>query len=245
MEIVICESTEEAARRAARAVVDALAVRPQAVLALPTGNTPRPVYAELVRLHAAGGVSFARATVFNLDEYLGLPAGHPASFRRFLSEALLQHVDLPAQRAHAPSATEANLDVAAAAYERAIAEAEGIDLALLGIGRNGHIAFNEPGAPFDSRTRVVTLSDATRAANQPAFGAEPVPKQAITVGIATLLEARRCVLLATGAAKAEAVAQAFEGVVSEQVPASALRGHPNLLAVLDRAAASRLTRSPG
>jgi glucosamine-6-phosphate deaminase len=244
MEIVICESTEEAARRAAQAVVDALAVRPESVLALPTGNTPRPVYAELVRLHAAGEVSFAGATVFNLDEYVGLPAGHPASFRRFLSEALLQHVDLPAQCAHAPSITGADLDAAAAAYERAIADAGGIDLALLGIGRNGHIAFNEPGAPFDSRTRVVTLSEATRVANQPAFGAAPVPKQAITVGIATLLEARQCVLLATGAAKAEAVAQAFEGVVSAQVPASALRGHPNLLAVLDRAAASRLTRSP-
>ena len=210
-------------------------------LALPTGNTPRPVYAELVRLHAAGEVSFARATVFNLDEYVGLPLGHPASFRRFLSEALLEHVDLPPERAHAPSATETDLDAAAAAYERAIADAGGIDLALLGIGRNGHIAFNEPGAAFDSRTRVVTLSEATRGANASAFGAAPVPRQAITVGIATLLEARRCVLLATGAAKAEAVEQAFEGSVSEQVPASALRRHPNLTAVLDRAAASRLT----
>jgi glucosamine-6-phosphate deaminase len=242
VEIAICPSTEEAARHAARLVRDLLAARPDAVLALPAGNTPRPVYAELARLHAAGEVTFARAAVFNLDEYVGLPAGHRGSFRRFIADTLLRNVDLAPGRAHAPDGTAPDLAASAAAYERSIAESGGLDLALLGIGGNGHIAFNEPGTAFESRTRVVALTEETRIANRAAFAPEPVPAQAITVGIGTILAARRCVLLATGAAKAEAVALALEGPVSEAVPASALRRHPDATFILDEPAASRLTR---
>jgi glucosamine-6-phosphate deaminase len=245
VEIVICSSAEEAARYTARLVCEAVAARPDAVLALPAGNTPRPVYAELARLHAAGEVTFGRAAAFNLDEYVGLPGGHRASFRRFVEETLLAYVDLPRARAHAPDGMAGDLAASAAAYERAIAEAGGIDLALLGLGSNGHIAFNEPGTAFDSRTRVVVLSEETRSANRTAFAPEPVPTRALTVGIATILAARRCVLLATGAPKAEAVARALEGTISEAVPASALRRHPDATFVLDEPAASRLTRLAG
>ena len=196
MLLIVLPSPEEVCASAARIVAEVLAAKPDAVLGLPAGNTPRPVYAELARLRRAGGLSFARAQTFNLDEYLGLPPDHPASFRRSMEEAFFRNVDLPPARAHAPDGQAADPAAAAARYEAAIAAAGGFDLVLLGIGANGHIAFNEPGSPFDSRTRVVTLNEETRAANRAAFGAEEVPRRAITIGIGTILASRRCVLLA-------------------------------------------------
>ncbi len=233
-------AAEAACLRAARIVARLLRAKPEAALALPTGSTPRGIYAELVRQHRAEGLSFARATAFNLDEYVGIPPDHPGSFRRALREALYRHVDLPEGHAHAPDGQAPDLPAACAAYEAAIAAAGGLDLALLGLGTDGHIAFNEPTSSLGSRTRLKTLAEETRAANQPAFGAEPVPRHALTMGIATILEARRCLLVAFGAAKAAAVARLVEGPLTALVPASALQLHPHATVIVDEAAAEGL-----
>jgi len=236
----VSPSPEAACLRAARIVARLVRAQPHAVLALPTGTTPRGIYAELVRQHREEGLSFAGVTGFNLDEYVGLTPEHPRSFRRALQEALYQHVDLPAAQAHAPEATAPDLTEAGRRYEDRIAAAGGLDLALLGVGRDGHIAFNEPTSSLGSRTRAKTLADETRAANQPSFGAEPVPRHALTMGIATILSARRCVLVALGAAKADAVARLVEGPLTAMVPASALQLHPHATVIADEAAAARL-----
>jgi glucosamine-6-phosphate deaminase len=240
MEVVILSSPEEVGAMAARVVAGLLARKPDAVLALPTGRTPLPLYAELVRLHRAGQLSFARATTFNLDEYVGLPADHPASFRRYMAEALFGHVDLAPERIHVPDGRAADIPASCAAYEDAIAAAGGLDLALLGLGADGHIAFNEPTSSLASRTRLKTISAATRAANQPAFGDQSVPQHVITVGVATILAARRCVLLATGEKKASALAKTVEGPLTALVPSSALQLHPHATVLCDEAAASAL-----
>jgi glucosamine-6-phosphate deaminase len=240
-DVIVLPTAAAACLRAAEIVVELLTSKPDAVLALPAGNTPRPVYAELVRRHRAAGLSFARATGFSLDEYAGVAGDHRASFRRYLNDELYRHVDLPRERAHAPNANAADLDIACERYERAIAAAGGLDVCLLGIGGNGHVAFNEPGSPFDSRTRVVALADDTRALAAAAFGDEPVPTHALTIGIATILSARRCVLLAYGPTKAGVIAGALQGPATPALPASALQLHPDATVIVDAAAASRLT----
>lgn len=240
MEVIIVPTADAACFRAARIVARLLRAKPEAALALPTGSTPRAIYAELVRQHHDAGLSFARASAFSLDEYVGLRPDHPGSFRRALQEALYRHVDLPPDRAHAPDGQAANLAGACARYEAAIVAAGGLDLALLGLGTDGHIAFNEPTSSFGSRTRLKTLTDETRAANQSGFGAEPVPHHALTVGIATILSARRCLLVAFGAAKAAAVAKMVEGPLAALVPASALQLHPQATVIVDEAAAEGL-----
>jgi glucosamine-6-phosphate deaminase len=245
VKVVVLPSAEEAGLEAARIVAALVRSKPEAVLGLPAGNTPRTVYAELARLHRAEGLSFAGVRAFNLDEYVGLGPEHPASFRRALDDGFYRLVDLPAEQAHAPDGRALDPAAAAVAYEAEIAGAGGVDLVLLGIGGNGHVAFNEPGSPFDTRTRVVALSDATRAANRPAFDPAPVPREAITIGIATILAARRVVLLATGPTKSAAVAQAIEGPITPELPASALQAHGDATFILDGAAASRLTRMHG
>jgi glucosamine-6-phosphate deaminase len=239
--LIVLPSAEAVCRRAADIVAETLAAKPDAVLALPAGNTPRPIYAELVRRHRAGALSFARAAVFTLDEYVGLPADHAASFRRLIRDQLTGHVDLPAARVDGPDGQAVDLAAECARYERAIAGAGGLDLALLGIGGNGHVAFNEPPAPWASRTRVVQLAAATVESAAAGFGAEAVPRQALTMGIATILAARRCVLVATGIGKAAAVARMLAQPPTPELPASALQLHPDATVIVDRAAASRLT----
>jgi glucosamine-6-phosphate deaminase len=240
VEVIVVPTADDACLRAARIVARLLRTKPDTALALPTGSTPRAIYVELVRQHRDEGLSFARATAFSLDEYVGLRPDHPGSFRRALDEALYRHVDLAPERAHAPDGQAADLTAACAGYEAAIAAAGGLDLALLGLGTDGHIAFNEPTSSFGSRTRLKTLADETRAANQAAFGAEPVPHHALTVGIATILSARRCLLVAFGAAKAGAVAKMVEGPLAALVPASALQLHPHATVIVDEAAAEGL-----
>lgn len=240
MEVIVLASPEEVCLRSARIVARLIRTKPEASLGLPTGNTPRGVYAELGRLHRTEGLSFARASAFGLDEYVGIGPDHPGAFRRYLQETLVRQVDLAPERAHFPDGRAADLPAACARYEAEIAAAGGLDLVVLGLGADGHIAFNEPTSSFGSRTRIKTLADETRAANQAAFGAEPVPHHAITVGIATILEARRCLLLAFGAAKATAVAQMVEGPLTSRVPASALQLHPHATVLVDEAAATGL-----
>jgi len=243
MTLVIAPTAEAACAQAAELVTALLAARPAAVLALPVGATPRLVYADLRARHRAGELSFARATAFSLDEYVGVTRDDPRSFHHTLRDQLYDHIDLAAARTHAPDGAAADGDAAAAGYEQAITDAGGLDLALLGIGGNGHIAFNEPGSPFASRTRVVELAPDTRAGAAAGFGgAHAVPTHALTMGIATILGARRCVLLAHGAGKAAIVARALEGAIGPDVPASALRLHADATVILDAAAASRLTQ---
>jgi glucosamine-6-phosphate deaminase len=241
MEVLTLPTAEEACIRAAEVVAQVVRARPDAALALPTGRTPVPIYAELVRRHRAGALTLGSVRAFGLDELWGVAASAAASFRRELDEAFYRHVDIAAANIHALDGAAADAAAEAAAYDAALGQAGGLDLALLGIGGNGHIAFNEPGSPFASRTRLIALAAETREAQRAAFGAAPVPTHALTIGIANILEARRVVLVATGAAKADVIARALEGPATETVPASVLRRHAAATILLDEAAASRLT----
>jgi glucosamine-6-phosphate deaminase len=225
---------------AAEIVAARLRAKPDAVLLLPTGTTPVGMYRRLAELHAEEGLSFARATFFNLDEYLGLAPDHPASYHVYMEENFYERVDADPARVHVPDGSVPDPEAECERYEAAIREAGGVDLCVLGIGRNGHIGFNEPGAPFNSRTRVVRLAESTRRVNAADFEGNRAPERAITVGMATVFEAREVLLLASGANKAGAVAAAVGGDISETVPASMLRRHPNTTFLLDREAASSL-----
>ena len=207
---------------------------------LPTGITPLGMYVRLVEMHRSGGISFAGATFFNLDEYLGLASSHEASYHVYMKEHFYGLIDADPARVFVPDGTAPDPEAECERYEAAITEAGGIDVCVLGIGRNGHIGFNEPGAPFDSRARVVELSESTRKVNAGDFDADRAPERAITVGMATIFESRDVLLLASGTNKAGAVAAAMEGDVSESVPASMLRSHPNASLFLDEDAASDL-----
>ena len=225
---------------AADIVASKLREKPRAVFMVPTGTTPLGMYRGLVERHEREGLSFARATFFNLDEYLGLPRDHPASYHVYMREKFYGLVDVDPGRVHVPDGAAPDPEAECRRYERAIRAAGGVDLCVLGIGRNGHIGFNEPGASFDSRTRVVRLAESTRRVNATDFEGERAPERAISVGMRTISDSREVLLLASGANKAEAVAAAVGGEVSEDVPASALRLHPNVTLLLDRDAASLL-----
>ena len=240
-ELVILPDASAAARNVADRFVAKLRSQPSSVLGLATGRTPEPVYAVLVEAFRQGRIGFASATSFNLDEYVGLSARHPSSFASYMHEHLFARVDLLEAHRHIPRGDATDPEREARRYEAAIAAAGGIDLMLLGIGRNGHIGFNEPGGSFLSRTRAVRLSEATRRANARAFPqGEAPPEHAITMGIATILEAREIVLLATGSAKADAVRAALMEPPAPSCPASALRGHARVTFVCDADAAADL-----
>ena len=216
-----------------------------AVLGLATGSTPQGVYEELVRMHREEGLSFRNAVTFNLDEYWPMRPEGLQSYRRFMQEHLFDHVDIDPANVHIPDGTcpQDGVAAACAAYELAISAAGGIDLQLLGIGRTGHVGFNEPGSPRDSRTRLITLDRVTRMdAASDFFGERNVPRRAITMGVGTILEARRVVLMAFGEHKAAIVREAVEGPVSPSVAASFLQEHPDARFVLDPASAAALTR---
>jgi glucosamine-6-phosphate deaminase len=214
-----------------------------AVLGLATGGTPIPLYQELVRLHREDGLSFRHVTTFNLDEYLGLDRDHPESYWTFMHRNLFDHIDILPENIHIPSGTIAPENVAAhcADYENHILKAGGIDFQILGIGRTGHIGFNEPGTPIDARTQNIHLDEITRQDAAPAFGGiDLVPTEAITMGCGTILDAHRIILMAWGAPKAEIVRQAIEGPVTDQVSASFLQTHRNATFYLDKEAAAKL-----
>jgi glucosamine-6-phosphate deaminase len=187
------------------------------------------MYEELVRAYANRQCDFSRVRTFNLDEFVGLSPEDPQSYRAYMSARLFEQVNLAREHLHFPDTT--------GKYEAEIRNAGGIDLLILGIGANGHIAFNEPGSRFDSRTREVELTEQTRKNAEKSFGGKDVPKRAMTMGIGTILEARRIVLLASGVSKKDVVRRALQGPISEAVPASALQMHPNVIAILDEDAA--------
>jgi glucosamine-6-phosphate deaminase len=245
MEVVIVPTVDDIAAIAADIVVRALAGKPDAVLGLPTGGTPLLTYRELIRRHRAGVVSFARATVFLLDEYVGLPRDHAASYRSVIADSFADHVDLAPSAIHVLDGNAADLPAECVAFEETIADVGGVDLQLLGIGTDGHIAFNEPGSSLGSRTRLKTLTERTRADNARFFAdASLVPRHVLTQGVATILEARHIVVLAAGDAKAVALAQVVEGPLTARIPGSALQTHRHVTALADEAAAAELELAP-
>ncbi len=241
MEVVIAPAAE-LAELAADAIADLLDRRPDAVLGLATGSSPLGIYDALVDRVASGRASFAAARGFTLDEYVGLPAGHPCSYDAVIRAELVDRVDFAPGAVRGPNGTAADLLAECERYEAAIADAGGVDLQILGIGTDGHIAFNEPGSSLSSRTRVKTLTEQTRRDNARFFdGAlDEVPRHCLTQGLGTLMEARHVVLIATGEAKAEAVRQLIEGAVTARWPATVLQLHPHVTVLVDEAAASKL-----
>lgn len=212
------------------------------VIGLPTGRTPIPLYAELARLHARGRIDFSRATTFNLDEFVGLGANDPRSYHAFMRQHLFDRVNLDRRRIQFLNGRARNLQREVSRYERQLEAAGGLDLVILGIGRNGHLGFNEPAPALPARTHVATLRPATRRANAWLFGRRlrAVPRRALSMGIGTILSARGVILLATGREKAAIVGRALTGPVTTRVPASLLQLHPNVVVVLDRDAAGKL-----
>jgi glucosamine-6-phosphate deaminase len=241
MEVIIRPDADAASRLTAALIADALRANPGLVLGLATGRTMARVYAELVAAHRAGALDFSRCRTFNLDEYVGLAADDPRSYWRYMDEHLFQRVNIDRARTHLPDGCAADLDAESRAYEAAIAQCGGIDLQVLGIGRSGHIGFNEPLSALRSRTRVKALTPATIEQNAPLFGgADRVPRRAITIGVGTILDSRRILLLATGAEKARVVARAVEGPITAMISASALQWHPRCTVIVDEAAAAEL-----
>ena len=232
MELFVLADAEAVGERAASIVQSELAAKPGLVLGVATGATPAPLYRCLAQARGSGA-DFSGLSVVALDEYVGLPAGHPASFATYVRREIAGPLGVPPERFVVPKGRGERL-------EDRIRALGGIDVQVLGIGRNGHLAFNEPGSPLDSRTRVVELSETTRCDNASAFGAEAVPTHAITQGLGTILEARRLVLVASGAAKRDAVAAALTGPVTPDCPASVLQLHPHVSVLVDVAGAAAL-----
>jgi glucosamine-6-phosphate deaminase len=241
MEVVIEKNYESMSRQAAKMIVQLLNTKPNAVLGLATGSTPLSLYKELIRLHKEEGLDFSQVTTFNLDEYVGLPPSHNQSYHYFMHENLFKHVNISPRNIHIPSGSTHNYEAFCQWYENRIQECGGIDLQVLGIGSDGHIAFNEPGSSLASRTRLKTLAKQTIDDNARFFAKrEDVPIYSITMGVGTILEARKLLLLASGKGKADAVAAMIEGPVSSMCTASALQLHPQATVFLDPEAASKL-----
>jgi glucosamine-6-phosphate deaminase len=235
MEVIVVPAAVDVGIAAAGIISRLVTEEPDAVLGLATGASVKRVYAEL---HA---LDFSRVTAFVLDEYVGLSRSHPASFHAFMEDHFLSRVNVDRRRVHFPPTEGDDLAGLCEQFERDIRAAGGIDLQLLGIGRDGHLGFNEPTSSLASRTRIKTLTGPTREANRAAFGAEEVPLHVVTMGIGTILEARRCLLVADGPAKADAVARMVEGPLTAMVPASALQMHPHTTVIVDEAAAAGLS----
>lgn len=219
------DSYDALSARAAELFLSAIHADPRVVFGLPTGRTPLGMYARVVAICSRQYHCFTEVATFNLDEYAGISCEHPGSYCSYMREHLFDHVDIDRRRAHIPDGMAADLDAECARYEREIRRAGGLGITFLGLGRNGHIGFNEPGTPFDSRTRVVSLTASTRTANAALFADGHVPHDAITMGIGTILESKSIVLLVSGTGKEDAVARLREREINEEFPASALHLH--------------------
>ena len=244
IKLQICDTAEEVANQAASAFANLIRARSDAVIGLATGSTPEASYAEMARLHRDTGLSFAAVTSFNLDEYWGLGGDHDQSYRYFMNDRLFKHVDMQPWNTHVLNGKARFPELECRSFEDRILAVGGVDLWLLGIGGNGHIAFNEPGSPVDSRTRLVSLSAETIESNSDGrFFSDPadVPRCALSAGIGTIREANGLILLATGEKKADAIAAAVEGPFSVDCPASLLQDHGDCTFIIDAAAASKLT----
>jgi glucosamine-6-phosphate deaminase len=244
MRIRIFSTPRAVAQALARDLARAIAARPSLVLGLPTGRTPIPLYRALIALHAAGRLDCASLTTFNIDEFLGLSDRDPRSYRAFMQRHLFDHINIAAPHVHFLDGVTADVDRECRRYDRAIERAGGIDLQILGLGTNGHIGFNEPARALIAHTHRTRLRPPTRRANAALFGGRlrDVPHDGLSMGMATILRARRIVLMATGASKAASVARMVQGPVTPRVPASFLQLHRHAEVWLDRAAAASLNR---
>ena len=242
MEVIIQASADKAAELCAALIVQRLRQTPELILGLATGRTMERVYRRLVQLHRQTGLDFSRCRSFNLDEYIGLPAEDPNSYRFYMNQHLFRQVNIALANTHIPDGMAADLRAEAARYENLIRELGGIDLQLLGIGEAGHIGFNEPLSALLSRTRDKTLTPTTRRQNAAMFGGDPaqVPSRAMTMGVGTILDARELLVLVIGAAKANILARAVEGPITAMVSASAIQLHPNCKVIVDEDAAREL-----
>jgi glucosamine-6-phosphate deaminase len=241
VEVIIQSNKEAAALLVARILARELRANPHLVLGLATGATMERVYRNLVRMHQEEKLDFSLCSTFNLDEYVGLFPSDPNSYRHYMDHHLFRHVNIDPRNTHLPNGMASDLEAECHQYEALIRRFGGIDLQLLGIGKAGHIGFNEPLSALRSRTRVKALTPTTVSQNSPLFGGEQnVPRRALTMGVGTIIEARRCLLLATGDSKAEVLAQAVEGSITSMVTASTLQLHPRCTVVVDEEAATKL-----
>ncbi len=244
MRVIITKDYDAMSRRAAKFVRELIEKKPDAVIGFATGSTPIGLYKELIRMHKEEGIDFSKIVTFNLDEYIGLPKDHPESYHTFMWENLFKHINVNPSNVHIPDGTVPDVEAYCQWYEERIKKFGGIDLQILGIGRDGHIGFNEPGSSLGSRTRIKTLARETIEDNARFFDGDinKVPRQAITMGVGTIMEARTLLLLASGKNKAEAVKKTVEGPITAMVPASIMQLHPKAILVLDEEAASLLER---
>lgn len=235
--ILKVETAADAARLAADRFQELICVKPACVLGLATGSTPVPLYRELIARERAGLIDFSRVRSVNLDEYKGLAPGHPQSYRRFMQENLFDHISIRPENTYVPDGLTTDVTAMCTAYEQTIEELGGVDLQLLGLGHDGHIGFNEPCDHFPVRTHEVALTESTRQANARFFASEAeVPAAAYTMGVGTVMAARRVLMIVTGADKTEVLRRAFFGPVTPWVPASILQFHPDVTLICDRAA---------
>ncbi len=243
MEVIIQKDAAAAASLAARLIADTIRAKPNAVLGLATGRTMENLYGLLADMHRADGLDFAKVRTFNLDEYIGLAPEDPDSYRFYMNHHLFSKINIKPKNTHLPIGNAKDLDAECAKYEAKITTCGGIDLQLLGIGATGHIGFNEPLSSIGSRTRPKALTPETLAVNSTLFD-DPnrIPKRAITMGVGTILDARRCLLLATGKAKAGIIAKAVEGPITSMISATALQLHPKCTVIVDEPAAAKLTQ---
>jgi len=242
MNIIVCNNKKEFDEKAAQFLASQIQEKPDSVLGLATGSTPVGMYHELIKMYKNKQISFEQVKTFNLDEYVGLDKDHPQSYHAFMYENLFNHIDIKKENVHLPDGKADNLEQECASYEEKIKEAGGVDLQVLGIGHNGHIGFNEPKTPFESVTHVVDLDERTIQANSRFFDSiDQVPRKAVSMGIKSIMQAKKILFLATGADKAEIVAKALQGPVTPDVPASVLQLHPDVTVILDKEAASKLS----
>ncbi len=241
MLVMIKENYDEMSKEAAKQVAALVRKKPDCVIGFATGSTPLGLYKELIRMHKEEGLDFSKITTFNLDEYVGLPPEHPQSYHYFMWENLFNHINVNPSNVYIPMGMADDIDAFCEWYENKIKEVGGIDLQILGIGANGHIAFNEPGSSLGSRTRIKTLTEKTRQDNARFFSSmDEVPKYAITMGVGTIMEARRLLLLASGTSKAEAIRATVEGPIMAKYPATIVQLHRYATVIVDKDAASKL-----
>lgn len=245
MEIIIQPTPAGGGVLAARIIAKLIRSKPDCVLGLATGSTPMATYRELVRMHREESLDFSRVTTFNLDEYVGLPPEHPQSYHAFMDDNLFRHVNVASANIHIPDGTAADVPAECARYEASIVAAGGIDIQLLGIGTDGHIGFNEPTSSLASQTRIKTLTEQTRADNARFFDGDlaKVPFHCITMGVGTIMDCRQVLMLAFGANKAQAIAEAVEGPITSMNPASVLQMHPVAKCIIDEQASGKLSKT--
>ena len=243
MLVIVKKDYDELSKEGAEHIASLIRKKPDAVIGFATGSTPLGLYKELIRMHREAGLDFSKVTTFNLDEYVGLPPEHPESYHYFMWENLFKHINVDPRFVHIPQGMADDIDLFCDWYEEKIRSVGGLDIQILGIGSNGHIAFNEPGSSLGSRTRIKTLTEKTRKDNARFFNnqIEEVPKYAITMGVGTIMGARQLLLLASGEGKAEAIQNTVEGPITAIVPATIVQMHRKAVLIIDKGAASKLS----